>query len=385
MEQEKLWNKSFLIMFLINVVNGVAFSLTMPMVSKYAVYLGASLAYAGVITGVFSTAALFARPFAGAASDRLDKKKLMIFSSGGVVLLNLAAALAPNPDTLLVVRIIHGVLFGIGGTTTMALATQFVPRSRIGEGVGFLGMSMTLGNAVGPALGIFIADLLGIRAAFMVTAIGMAVAVACMTLIPPQPTPQFEKGKLPGLRDLISPEVIPLAFFGIIIMMTSGIVSSYLVLVGEERGILGVGIFFTLNAIVMVASRPMAGKLVDKVGLTRTLLPAFACATITMVMLAGAKSLIVVLIAAVFHAFGYGMAHPALQAASIAKLGPERSGVATSTYYIGADLGIGLGPMIGGAIVTASGYAAMFWTMAVLQIVGVVLFLLYSKTQAKKA
>ena len=52
--------------------------------------------------------------------------------------------------------------------------------------------------------------------------------------------------------------------------------------------------------------------------------------------------------AAVCKALGQGMAQPAFQAECIRRAGPERRGVAVSMYYLGADIGNGIAPVVGG-------------------------------------
>jgi predicted MFS family arabinose efflux permease len=100
---------------------------------------------------------------------------------------------------------------------------------------------------------------------------------------------------------------------------------------------------------------------------------------LAMYLLGNAQSLPMVLLVSVLQAFGASMGHPALQAESIRLLGQEHSGVATSTYYIGADLGIGGGPMLGGIIASHWGYTVMYHLAAVSMLVGLLGFLWYLK------
>ena len=129
-----------------------------------------------------------------------------------------------------------------------------------------------------------------------------------------------EKNKKFRLREMIALELLPFSFFGGLLMVTNGIVSSYLVLVGEERGIGNIGLYFTVNAIVMLLSRPMAGKISDRYEISYVLIPAFTCGMLAMFLLSRAESLPVILLVAVLQAFGAGMGHPALQAECIRRL-----------------------------------------------------------------
>ena len=58
----------------------------------------------------------------------------------------------------------------------------------------------------------------------------------------------------------------------------------------------------------------------------------------------------VLLLGAVLTAFSYSMMSSVTQAEAVVIAGKERSGIANSTYYIGIDLGMSLGPMLGGPV-----------------------------------
>ena len=67
-------------------------------------------------------------------------------------------------------------------------------------------------------------------------------------------------------------------------------------------------------------------------------------------MTGAAHTLSVLLIVAVIKAFAQGMSQPAIQTAGLHMVSPVRRGVASSTLYIGGDLGQAVGPMLGGIV-----------------------------------
>lgn len=168
------------------------------------------------------------------------------------------------------------------------------------------------------------------------------------------------------LQDLISIEVLPLALIGGVFSFSNGIVNSFLVLVGEERGIKNIALYFTVNAICLLIVRPLAGRLSDEKEISFILYPSLILAATESLLLSNANTLTIILIAATCKAFGQGAAQPTLQNACIKKLGTSRSGVATSTFYIGADIGQGIAPIIGGTIAGKFRYSIMFYFCALL-------------------
>lgn len=76
--KEKLWTGKYV--FLLVLIFFLDFSFLMSTVSltQHTVNLGFSLATAGTIAGIFSIAALCARPFSGWICDNINKKILLM-------------------------------------------------------------------------------------------------------------------------------------------------------------------------------------------------------------------------------------------------------------------------------------------------------------------
>ena len=72
-----------------------------------------------------------------------------------------------------------------------------------------------------------------------------------------------------------------------------------------------------------------------------------------------------------------------MQAGCINRVGRERSGVATSTYFLGGDIAQGVGPMVGGFILAQIagifGYQVLFCFCAVLMLAALLYFPLMSR------
>ena len=90
-----------------------------------------------------------------------------------------------------------------------------------------------------------------------------------------------------------------------------------------------------------------------------------------------------IVLAAIIKAFGQGVAQPALQAESIRHLGQQRRGVTSSTFYIGANIGQGIGPILGSFILNSWGYTTMFNTQAGLMLTGMAAYAWLQSRQTK--
>jgi predicted MFS family arabinose efflux permease len=93
----------------------------------------------------------------------------------------------------------------------------------------------------------------------------------------------------------------------------------------------------------------------------------------------------VILIAGILKALGQGAGTPSIQAHCVKALGPEKAGVASSTCFIGQDIGNTIAPIFGGLVVTSFGYSTLFYGYAaVLAVVGCSLFALQRYLEKRK-
>lgn len=382
--REKLWTPAFILLIFLGTLTSIGFNMVAPTLAKYAVSLGASLTAAGVLTGLFAITALVARPFSGVIADRMNKKKLLIAAT---IMIGLAAAgysISLSMPMLIAFRILHGIAFAISSTTNVTLLASVLPRSRLGEGIGYYGVGHILATAFGPGLGLAVGDQFGFQMAYLVSALLSMTAAVLMTRIRYcDNLAARSKGRI-VFSDLISVKVLPLALIGGIFSLLNGVISSFIVLMSDERGIGGIGAMFTVNAVVLFLIRPFAGRLSDRKGISFILYPALILSAVSAAMLGAAASLWMILAAAVLRSAAQGAAQPSLQTACLRSLPPEKSGVATSTFYVGADIGQGIGPILGGAISAAWGYSTMFYCCAALFVIGLIVWLLRQIMTATK-
>lgn len=347
----KLWNKQYILVLLISTLSSFSFFMVATILSKYLVGIGTTIALAGVIVGLFSLTSLFSRPFCGLMADRLNNVWLLVASNALMFIGVLGLALTKNIALIFFFRILSGLGFAVGSTVQVSLIIRFIPENRMGEGIGYMGISMLISTACAPAMGLAIADLAGMQATFLTAA--ALPALTCVFLLflkdlAPIP-PSVEKKKI-ELRDFFEPKALFFTLPYSTLSFVNGIISSYLVLFADAQGIKGISIYFTLYAVFLFLVRPVAGKLMDAKGIRYTVFPGMLLTAISMFLLGYSSTLWLVLVTCLLRAVGQGAAQPSLQAGCINYVGRDRSGVATSTYFLGGDVGQGFGPMVAGAM-----------------------------------
>lgn len=365
---EKLWNKTYLMLLILGVTSGGASQMVNPIISKYAISLGTSVTVAGTLSSMLAMAAMFCRPFSGMVADRLNRKRLMISSTAITALCVIGYSIFNSVIAFFVLRIIHGLAFAFFGVANMAFAASFIPKSKLGEGLGYLSLGHLLPQALGPTLGIWLSDKFGYSVCFIISATLSIVSALLMLSIHYDPPAKIKRHKL-TLNNLFSKKL--LLYTAILVLFSSGngLITSYLAILGDVREIANVGLFFTVYSIGLLFVRPVAGKLLDRKGLAIILYPAIVLTSVGMIVLGAAKTTMMVLASGLLKAFGQGAGTPSIQSYSIKKLGPENAGVATSTCFIGQDIGNAFSPIIGGIVVSTAGYDTLFYGYAVLLLI----------------
>ncbi|MDE6814844.1 MAG: MFS transporter [Lachnospiraceae bacterium] len=123
--------------------------------------------------------------------------------------------------------------------------------------------------------------------------------------------------------------------------------------------------------------RLAAGRVTDRMKLLPIVNLSLITGALSMILIGKAPVLTVILAAAAIKAFGNVGGQISLQSACVKKVDAARIGVATSTYFIGADIGQGFGPVWGGKIAQTFGYPAVFYCMAAIFLAGTAAFTVY--------
>ncbi len=307
-----------------------------------------------------SLAALFFRPVAGLFSDRYNRKRTILASNLLIALCLILMAVSNSVPMLVAIRLVHGVAFSFNSVALMAFNTVFIPKERLGEGIGWMALGNTVAQAFGPNIGIFLIDTGGYSLCFFTAAGICLVGIIVILMMPYQTAERPDVEKRISFRSLICVEIIPYAAILCLFSVGSGLVSSMLVLLADERGISNIGLFFTFYSITMVLIRPVAGKLVDSKGLPIVLYPSIIAFGLGFLILGQTSVFWLIILAAIMKALGQGSGVPGIQSTTINIVGREKAGLVSSTCFLGQDIGNTFGPMLGGIIAQNYGFKTLY-------------------------
>lgn len=363
----QLWSTDFVRVLAVGFFLSMVFYLLMTTMALYAVErFAAADAEAGLASSMYIVGALVSRLWAGAASDVLGRRRVLL---GGLVVFVLAAsayAAAHTLGLLLLVRFVHGIAFGAAHTAASAIAQSLIPAGRRAEGTGYYAGSATLATAVGPFLAIVLIGRWGYPALFAAATVAsvLAMAVALMIRAPQEHRPGAG-GALGRPRSLVEPAALPIAGVALVLGAAFSGILTFLSPYAQSLDLApAAATFFLVYAITVLGTRLFAGRLQDLYGDNVVIYPAIVCFAGAMAVLAGATGAATLLLAGGLAGAGFGTFMSAGQAIAVSSAAPVRVGRAVSTYFLLLDLGTGVGPVLLGLVIGVHGYRTMYLVLS---------------------
>ncbi len=395
----KLWTKDFTLATLINFVLMLNYYMLMVVMTNYTMeVMQASEVVAAFSASILVIGALIARLVSGALMDRIGRKRFLVIGTICEVIFSALYLAGTALPLLFVVRFLHGFAYGACSTALGTIVTSITPASRKGEGVGYYMLSVTLGAALGPSIGIFLSTGIDFNVLFIVATVVVVFALvgALMIKVPEvgKPTEQnstdtqnrsakeehantISLRKVSGIHRIIEVSAIPISIVAGLIFFGYSSLLTFLEPYAIELGLVQAAtVFFIVYAIIMFVTRPLTGRMFDRLGANSVMIPAFILFAVGMVVLGLATNSWMLLGSALFLGFGVGTVQSSGLAIAVRNLPEERLSLANSTFYIFLDIGVGLGPLLLGVLVPLIGYEALYFFMAAVAIVTLVIYLL---------
>lgn len=364
--QERLWSQVFIISVLINFGCNTAQQMSNGMMAVYIDSIGGNAGFSGLLAAFFAVASITFRIISGKMFDRFGGKFIII--AGGLIY-TAASIMYPVLSTLellLLLRFGQGIGFSMIGTASNSVAAKCTPPSRLGEGLSYFGMMAALGTAVGPTLGVVIWRKCGSPAIFIVLS-AVTLVISFVALVGgldqggSKPFPK-EMKKAAQAQRKVHPNKAQAksATVAMLIAIPQAFALTYIILYGDIHKCAVVDYFFAISAGAMIASRAIFGKSYDRYGVRGTLVPAIGFGIVSMVLLWLCPNTVGFIVGAILYGASYGVITPVLTAETVRVAAQEQKGRAVAVYYVGYDLGIGVGSLIWGAIIDYFGYNVVF-------------------------
>ena len=372
--RDRLWTRHFTLVCLSQLLN---YCNNMPLYVAFPVYLtglGYTTEMVGIAMAAFSTVSFLVRPLVGAGVDRLSPK--WVFVGGGLALaLASGSYLLPALAVLMVGRMIHGVGWAAINTAGGALAAEASPPARRGEGLGYFSMMPSIAATIMPAFGLWLIATAGAPSLFALSAVlglvGAGLALALHEL-PRKARPRPAGGLWSSMVERGS--LLPAGILTTVATAQPA-VTTYLVLVAQDRGLDNVPLLFVATGLAMVAAQFLSW-LSDVFGRAPVIALSIGLNLLGVPFMMVAQDGVLLTLGAVIMSGGSALAYPALMALAVDRTPPQNRGAAIATFTAAFQVGNGLGAILLGVAIARWGYDGMFLATIAVLLVGVVVLAL---------
>ncbi len=359
---------------LIAIIGGLAiFSSTLsktPVLPLFAAALNATPAEIGWIVMASTIPGVLISYPAGALSDHLGKRRVLLVSLIVFATAPFLYLIITTPWQLMAVRFYHGFATAIFGTVASAAIAERYSADRAARLSTYSSVTI-VGRSVAPFLGGTLISLASFGAVYVACAIAGVLALgAGLLLRDHEPTPKARL-ELPHfwaslgtvLRDrgIMLVSTVEAAQY-----LVFGAIEAFLALYAASVGIPAwqIGVILGVQLVSIVFAKPVMGRLSDRVGRRRVILPGLLIGATSVVLLpvfANAAGLSLLSLV-----FGLGFATvTSSTAALVADLTKDgRYGSSMGVLRTVMDVGQSIGPVLTGFVVGVAGYASAFTLLA---------------------
>lgn len=390
--KDRILTKNFCCTFMSQFSLALVMYMLMTTITEYTTSFGATATIGGMVSGIYIFGGLFSRIYSGKLMGKIGWKRVALiflvlhfvacvcyFISGSSILL------------LLIIRFIHGLGFGASANAVMVIGMSSLPVSRYGEATGYFMLSTSLGVAVGPFVGGVIYDAFGGNGSFVAASILSLMALIFIILADTKDIdPYFrsrEGEKSPktshketslGVARFIEKKALPVAMCMLFVSVGYAALISFYRLYAESLDMKKeFSYFFIIYAVILLISRPVAGILQDRLGDNAVCYPCMLFQVLGLFLIAFKPCMLTIIICAVGSALGYGTLNSVFNVIANKNVSNERRSYAVATYWAACDMGVGLSPILLGAVITAIGYTSMYYAAAAASFIAIPLYWLF--------
>ena len=378
--------RSFTVLCTIGVFCFISYNMVrMPVLALFAESLGASPERIGLIVSVSTLTGVFLKLPSGALSDIYGRRMLLRI---GVIAFGVPPFFYPlisDLNALTLLRLFHGLATAIFAPSALATVAELY-RERRGAAMGTYTACTQSGALLGPFIGGYLAYAAGFSSAFLTAGFfGCAAIVMFYSLhLSPPPPRLYEKGAAAigaemwkGFTSVArNRTVLITSLMDAAKMIANGALMAFLPLYGVSVGLNAaeVGLLFTVQALTSFLSKPIMGRVSDRVGRQPLIMAGLLICAATFVCIPHVTHLTVLLMLSA--GFGFGEAVVTSSSSAFVADSSEYKTLGAGMGMQGTigDIGHASGPLLAGVLIANMSYAGAFGMIAGLQLLAAAFF-----------
>ena len=374
--REKIWNKKFILLFITNLLMMATFYASVPILPIYCQQIGITGSKIGIVLTAMSITTVLFRPFAGYILDNFNRYHVYLLFLALFCLPFLGFVVFPIYGALVAIRLYMGVVYSVCGSATTTLAGDVLPPNKVGQGVNRFALTISLGMAAGPFIGIQVQNHMSSKASFIVLFALTVLALICVSLCGIK-YPKVKRKKF-VLADAFYKPALPFMFNMMFIMIPFGAVIAYSSIFALEKGLSAVIPYFYICLVAgMLISKFSTQKMIDAGKHKVLVVISLIVLLLTMGSYYVMDSAVHLLLAGFLLGLGYGILQPLFQSFVTGTTPAPKRGAANATYLLSYDIGIGIGSFVMGMFQESIGLPFGFAITAVAYIIGGIIYAVY--------
>lgn len=347
-----------------------------PTLPVYLARLGSNETEIGVLVGIFCVSSLGFRFLIGGVLLRYSEKSVMIFGALLFAVTFLASIVFRPFWPLLMVRLFQGIAFACLDTAALALVVNAIPSAYRGQGIGYFLLAPPFALALAPSAGMFVINHYDFTVFFLMCAVLALCAFFFSWTLKEQGLAKPDESTSGNDSLFLDWKIVPPAVATLLQNFVWGALGAFFPLYAIQCGVTNPGLFFSATAIMLIAGRILGGRILDTCSKEKIILTFLFISMISMVMLSFSSTLLMFIFVGLLWGTGSAFFFPASMAYAFEYAGSWR-GTAIGTIRALMDLGLALGPVVMGVIITLTGYRVMFLCLALVCLINLVYFQFY--------
>jgi MFS family permease len=370
-------SRALVLRFVSIVASSVGFYLPLAVVPVFAAANGAT-GSAGLANGALLVATVMGELVTPRIVGRLGYRWTLAL---GLVLLGSPALLliaSTGLPVLFLSSALRGLGFAISVVAGGALTAMLIPAQRRGEGLAIVGLVGGLPSLVALPLGVWAADRWGFGVVFAATAVAPLLALPTLPGLPKAAdTSESTHGVLAGLRNgaLMRPATIFAASAS-----AAGVVVTYLPLAIGHHAAWVAPLALLLQPTASTLGRWFAGRLGDRRGQSRLLVPGLVLSILGMAAMAVTQTPILVLLGAMAFGTGFGVLQNASLSLMYARTDAASYSTVSAIWNAAYDMGMAVGAIGVGLLIGSTGYSVAFLVTAAVMVPALVMAVRETRT-----
>ena len=339
--------------------------------------LGTDETMAGTIAGIFIAGDVLARILAGSRMRSVGPRRIALSSLVLCTVMSCLYLVADTVPMVCAIGFVQGAAYGAAETAIYTMVIDGLPLDRRGEGLGYFMLNYSLASAIGPFISISLQNG-GSYDMILIAGVAVSLLSAVMVLLMGEDATipgKYEGGRF-RMSDYFERGALRMSLIMFLFFMSYSGVLTFIAPYGAEKG-LGwyASVFFVVMSVSTLICRMFLGKMYDRKGINRALVPFLLAYIAGMVMLGTVSSGPVMLLSAFMIGTMVAMLNMVSQAAVVHDVDASRYGVAVSTLNTFMDLSYMVGPVVNGVMIGYVGYSGNYLAMAVIAMLSFVLYL----------